>query len=233
MGNSSTGARWTRHLVYRAEHTRTTWKLRLGLLALVAAVVWLPRGWWTVAVARSLVCEATSAPSDAILVENFDQDYLVYERASSLRRARLAGRVIVPIPADPNTLAPNDVALGTAEVMAKISRLGPFDVIPVREVEPVSLNVARDVLRFVQQEKIRSVIVVAPLFRSRRSALVYGATLGAAGVTVTCQPTRSQYHVDTWTRSWHGIQDVVQQWIKLQYYRLYVLPFRLGAPTPS
>ena len=35
--------------------------------------------------------------------------------------------------------------------------------------------------------------------------------------------------MNTWTESWHGIQEVVEQWLKLQYYRLYVLPFRLGA----
>ena len=45
-------------------------------------VVWLTRGWWTVAIARSLVCDANGAPSDAILVENFDPDYLVFERAT-------------------------------------------------------------------------------------------------------------------------------------------------------
>jgi hypothetical protein len=31
--------------------------------------------------------------------------------------------------------------------------------------------------------------------------------------------------VDRWTGSWHGIEDVIEQLIKLQYYRLYVLPF--------
>jgi len=30
--------------------------------------------------------------------------------------------------------------------------------------------------------------------------------------------------VTTWTREWHGIQSVVEEWLKLQYYRLYVLP---------
>ena len=74
-------------------------------------------------------------------------------------------------------------------------------------------------------QRIRSVIVVTPLFRSRRSALVYSATLGPAGVTVWCEPVQGSVGVNAWTRSWHGIQDVVQQWLKLHYYRLYVLPF--------
>jgi hypothetical protein len=31
--------------------------------------------------------------------------------------------------------------------------------------------------------------------------------------------------VNTWTGSLHGIQNVAEQWLKLQYYRFYVLPF--------
>lgn len=38
---------------------RTTWKRGPGLLALVISTLWLTGGWWTVAIARSLVCEAS------------------------------------------------------------------------------------------------------------------------------------------------------------------------------
>jgi hypothetical protein len=227
MLDSANVPRWTRHFVYRAEHTRTTWKLRFGCAAVIVVTAWLTSGWWTVALAGSLVCDANGAPSDAILVENFDPDYLVFERATRLRRAGLAARVLVPIRTDPGTSKVNDVALGTAEVMANIARLGTIEVVPTREVEPVSLNVALDVLQFIEREHIRSVIVVSPFFRSRRSALVYGATLGRTGITVWCEPAHGTSGVDTWVRSWHGIEDVAEQWLKLQYYRLYVLPFGL------
>jgi hypothetical protein len=218
-------SRWTRHFIYRAERVRTTWKLRLGLLALVVIVLWFSSGWWSAVIGRSLVCRGDPAPSDAILVENFDPDYLLFERARQLRRGGVAARVLVPVWTDAGTQEPNDVSLGIAQLMATISRIGPVETVPVREVEPISLNAARDLLRFLEREHIRSVTVVTPLFRSRRSALVYGATLGRAGITVTCEPVQGSRGVDTWTRSWHGIQDVVQQWLKLQYYRLYVLPF--------
>jgi hypothetical protein len=218
---------WKRHFVYGAERTRTTWKLRLAVLAFAAATLWLTVGWWTAALGRSLVCDANGEPSDAILIENFDTDYLLFERARDLRRAGLAGRVIIPALADPHTSQPNEVAVGFIEVMAKLSRLGSYDVVPTRHVEPISLNVARDVLEYLQQERIRSVIIVSPLFRSRRSALVFVATLGRAGIGVSCEPDRSTLDVDTWPLSWHGIQNVTEQWIKLQYYRFYILPFRL------
>jgi len=221
-------SRWTRHLFYRAEHTRTTWKLRLGLLVFVVLTLWLTSGWWTVAIARSLVCEANAAPSDAIIVENFDPDYLLFERARQLRRAGLAPRVLVPVWTDRGTREPNDVALGTAEVMARVSRIGPTEIVPVHEEEPITLNAARDVQRFLEREHIRSVIVVTPLFRSRRSALVNAVTLGKAGITVRCAPVEGSRGVRTWTKSWHGIQEVMEQWAKLQYYRFHLV-MRAGA----
>jgi len=212
--------------VYRSEHLRTTWRFRLGLAAAIVLAAWLTSGWWTVAVASSLVCETNAAPSDAILIENFDPDYLLFERATALKKQGLAPRVLVPVRAAAAS-EPNLVGLGTARVMANVAHLDAVDIVPFREVEPISLNAARDILRFLQQEQIQSVIVVAPNFRSRRSALIYAATLGRAGITVTCEPVQGVAGVTSWTASLHGIQNVVEQWIKLQYYRLYVLPFRL------
>jgi hypothetical protein len=215
---------WKRHFFYRSERTRTTWKFRIGLVLVVFLAVWLTRGWWTVAAGSSLICERNAAPSDAILVENFDHDYLVFERATELRRAGLAPRVIVPVRAHAGTGFAG-VALGTTELLAKLAHVGAFEPVPMEEVEPISLNAAYDVLAFLQREHIRTVIVVSPLFRSQRSALVYESTLGRAGILVRCEPVEGSVDVNTWTGSLHGIQNVAEQWLKLQYYRFYVLPF--------
>jgi hypothetical protein len=94
-------------------------------------------------------------------------------------------------------------------------------------VEPLSLNAAQDVLHYVRRNNLHSVIVVTPMFRSRRTALIYEATLGRAGISVRCEPVPGTRGVDTWAASWHGIQQVAEQWLKLHYYKLYVLPFRL------
>jgi hypothetical protein len=55
---------------------------------------------------------------------------------------------------------------------------------------------------------------------------VYGATLGRAGVTIRCEPVYEIGTVNTWASTWHGVQDLAEQWIKVQYYRFYVLPFK-------
>jgi hypothetical protein len=202
-------------------------------MAVVLLAAWLSRGWLSVAVAETLVCSDTLAPSDAILVENLEADYLMFERAAELRTAALATRVLVPLQTNRDHSAPSAVALGTAEVMARIARLGAFEIVPIQLVEPISLHAAHDVRRYLEREGIRSVIVVAPLFRSKRSMLVYAATLGRAGITVRCAPVQGTRGVDTWTASWHGVQQVAEQWVKLAYYRLYVLPFRLDAREPG
>jgi hypothetical protein len=233
MPEPSTTARWTRHLFYRSEHVRTTWKLRLGLLTLVFLALWLTSGWWTEAVGRSLVCDASRAPSDAILIENFDPDYQLFWHAAQLRRAGLASRVLVPVWTNSATQEQTDAALGIAQVMATVSRIGEIEIVATSDVEPITLNTARDVQRFLEREHIRSVIVVTPLFRSRRSELIYGATLGRAGITVHCEPVQVNLGVKTWTQTWHGVQDVAEQWLKLQYYRLYVLPFLKGGESLS
>ena len=216
---------WTRHLVRRDPSVRTTWRLRLAVVTALILLLWATSARWSRAIGNSLVCTPDSGTSEAILVENFDPNYLLFERARQLRRAGRAPRVLVPIWTDRGTSTPNDVSLGIAEVMARISGLGDFEVVPVREAEPITLNAAKDVLDYLTRAHLHSVTVVTPLFRSRRSALVNRATLESAGIVVRCQPVQGSRGVDTWMKSGHGVQEVVEQWLKLQYYRLFVVPF--------
>jgi hypothetical protein len=230
MATSSDNAHWTRHVYYRSTKVKTTWKFRVGLVAFVLLVGWLTRGWLSVAIASSLVCDADVTSSDAILIENFDPTYLAFETAAQLRHTGVASRVLVPVAkSGDGSEEVSQVSKGVAELMANIAHLGSFEIIPIREIEPISLNAARDILQFIEREGIRSVIVVSPLFRSRRSALVYKATLGDAGIAVGCEPVRGSQDPYTWSNSWHGIQNAAEQWLKLQYYRLYVLPFKAAS----
>lgn len=226
MSKSSETTRWTRHIFYRSEHIRTTWKFRFGLIATLMLVAWFGQGRFAIAIADSLICRPSAAPSDAILVENFDHSYLTFETAARLRNAGVAPRVVVPVATYKDSSEVSGVSLGVTKLMADIAHVGAIEVIPVREIEPISLNAAGDVRRFMEREGINSVVVVSPLFRSRRSALVYESTLGAAGIAVRCEPAQDSSDRETWTGTWHGMQNVAEQWLKLQYYRLYVLPFK-------
>jgi uncharacterized SAM-binding protein YcdF (DUF218 family) len=181
--------------------------------------LWIPR------VGHNLACEDLPRPGDAILVENFDPSYLVFERAGELQKAGLAPRIVVPTTAGSGPGGLNGVAAGFVDVLARAARLEVApEMIPIEEIEPISLNAAYQVRAALQKAGIRSVIVVAPGFRSRRSLLVYGTVFGAAGIETSCVPVFGQETQDNWRTTWHGIQQVVEQYGKLQYYRFYVLP---------
>ena len=213
---------WLRHFVYRKESWRTTWKLRIGILVLGVGLVVLTRQIWTVRLAHALVCTEHAPPSDALLLENFDPDYLVFQQAETLRRAGLAPRVFVPVAAT-NGYKPDSVESGIADLMARMAHLPAIEAIPIQLNEPISLNAAYQIRDFLTQEKITSVIVVAPGFRSRRSYLLYSTVLNRAHISVGCVPVFGKTTPENWSKTMHGIQGVVEQFLKLQYYRLYKL----------
>jgi hypothetical protein len=193
----------------------------LILLVLPVAVLGLSWPIWKAWVAESLVCEEQAGRSDALLVENFDPDYLVFERARSLHRAGMGGRVIVPVSADGSGEA-NAVSKGIAEVMAGIAHLPAMELVPIGQTEPISLNAAQELRDFMTRERIGSVTVVTPGLRSRRSLLVYSTVFTPVGIAVRCVPVFGTTTPANWTESWHGIQGVVEQFGKLQYYRFWV-----------
>jgi hypothetical protein len=203
---------------------RTAWKVSLALL-IVIIVVALTSRFWTVQIGRSLVCAEDLAPSNAILVENFDPNYLLFERAAALEKAGVAPTTLVPVGISSDAESANPVSTGIAELMARQARLRSWRMIPFRTIEPISLNAALQIRARLTAERITSVVVVSPGFRSRRSTLVYRATLGAAGIAAHCVPVFGRTSPENWTRTWHGIQEVAEEFLKLQYYRFYVLPF--------
>jgi hypothetical protein len=214
---------WKSRFVYSKQCVKTTWTLRLTLLVCLVLVVSLCSRFWAPAVAHSLVCDEQIVRADAILVENFDPDYLLFERAEALYKAGLASKVFVPTDAAADGTE-SMVSAGIVEVMSRVAWLEKRETIPVRGVEPISLNAAYQILAVLEKQHVTSVLVVTPGFRSQRSALVYTAVLGRAGIAVSCVPVFGTKTPATWTTTWHGIQEVAEQFAKLQYYRWYVLP---------
>ena len=206
------------------ESWRTTWKLRLSLLVLVLVIVPATRRFWAPHFASTLTCTQATPNSDALLLENFDPDYLVFERAETLLRAGIASRVFVPAPAGAEG-EPKGVEKGIVDMMARIARLPKVEIIPIRVIEPISLNAAVDIRDALVKEQIHSIVVVAPGFRSQRSALVYSTVLEPANIQVSCEPVFGLSTGANWTESWHGLQLVLEQFGKLQYYRFWVLPW--------
>jgi hypothetical protein len=179
---------------------------------------------WLPAIAHSLVCSPRLVPSDAILVEDVDTNYLLFEEAATLRRSGVSARVLVPIQAgEGNVDQASPVAKSIAELMGRLARLQNLEIVPITAIEPYTLNAARQVRAYLERERLGSIIIVAAAFRSKRSSLVYETVLGPSGIRVSCRPVFGNHTPENWSATWHGIQDVGQQLLKLQFYRFYVL----------
>jgi hypothetical protein len=104
--------KWMRRFLYRKETLKTTWTLRLVTAAVVLPLAALIVFVWVRSVGRNLVCAQQLHPSDAILVENFDPNYLVFARAAALQRAGMASKVLIPTDAGSDPAHPNLVSAG-------------------------------------------------------------------------------------------------------------------------
>jgi len=207
------------------------WTLRLGLLMLVVLIVTVTREFWSIRIGRSLICTEHLTQSDLIVVENLDQNYLLFERAATLQKEGLAARVLVPVQVSYESERANAVSIGTAELMARVAQMQTPEIMPIRAIEPISLNAAYEVRDFLTKEHLRTLIVVVPAFRSMRSSLIYLAVMAPARITVSCIPVFLGATPENWPRTWHGIQEVTEQFLKLQFYRFYVLLKPLRAVT--
>jgi len=216
---------WRHHLFHTKTSLKPTWKLRLSALVVVILAGLLTRGFWVAQIGRSLVCVENLGRTDLMLIENFNPEYILFERAAALAQAGVAPRALVPVQASDDPKVPNLVSSAIAELMARQARLKDWAIVPIREVEPIRLNAATQVRDHLAGDHIKSMTVVTPGFHSRRSTLVYRAVLGEGGPRVNCAPVFGSTTPEHWAETWHGVQEVAEEFVKLQYYRFYVLPF--------
>ncbi len=212
-------------LFFRKEEVwKTTWKFRLLLIILLAACFFLTRGFISEKLAESLVYQGTVTKSDAVIIENFDPNYLLFEETAKLLKDGQASRVFVPVRINSTGNGPNRVDQEFAEVMCRLSRIGVgCELIPFLEIEPIRLNAAKQVKAFLQDQEIHSITIVTSAYSSKRSYLVFQSVLEPIGIKVSCLPVFSERNSSNWTESWHGIQNVFMEFGKLWYYRLAVL----------
>src|SRR2546425_12209069 len=85
----------------------TTWKFRLAMGSGLLLLVLLTRGFMVSTIGRHLVCDEQRGSADAILVDNFDVNYLLFERAAALYREGASSRVLVPVEVSSDGEAPN------------------------------------------------------------------------------------------------------------------------------
>lgn len=215
--------RW-RYLFFRkSEVWKTTWTFRLVLIILLVSFFFITRGYIGEKLAESLVYRGNVEASDAVMIENFDPNYLLFEETAKLVKAGQAGKIFVPVPFNGPGIGPNEVNQGFVEVMCRIARIKEYEMVLIDGMEPIRFNNAVQIREYLQNKEIHSVIVVSAGFSSRRSFLVYQSVLASTGIKVYCLPVFNERTPANWTESWHGIQEVFLEFGKLWYYRLAVL----------
>lgn len=217
-------SRWLKYFIYESKVWKTTWTFRLVLIILLGACFFITRGYISEKLAESLVFRGTVEASDAVIIENFDPNYLLFEETSKLVKAGQASRVFVPVSINGSGTGPNRVNQEFVEVMCRISRIGGgCELILIDETEPIRFNAAQQIKNHLQDKGVQSVIVVSPGFSSRRSFLVYQSVFESTDIEVWCLPVFGDRNPANWADTWHGVQEVFLEFGKLWYYRLIVL----------
>jgi hypothetical protein len=188
----------------------------------------LTRAWWMPLLGRSMVCDQRAPAGEVLVIDNFDNDFGLFRRAAKFERAGVAQRVIVPVAVSQEEDAAR-AAREAAVVFVRVAGLLHAEIIPIPAKEPISLNVAFRIRDFLVQEHIRSVTVLSSTFRSRRSELIYETVLAESGINSFCLPVGTD--PTEWVATWHGIEEAGMQFLKLQYYRFWVIPFRSGSSS--
>jgi hypothetical protein len=149
---------------------RISWKILLGLLLALLLAGFATRGYWFRVLAQSLVFSGSANKSDVIFIENSDFKYLLFERAARLSKAGMGRRVIIPVETDGDSVAPGLVSLRVAEVMCQVAQIIDPEFVAIKQKEPCSIGMARQLAARLQSEKVRSAIIVTQAFRSRRTS---------------------------------------------------------------
>jgi hypothetical protein len=203
---------------------RTKYWRALVVLVLICIGFITTRKLWFRALGESLVCKESVAKSDAILIENLDDDYLLFERAASLIKEGLTRRVFVAVQEGHVRNLPNTVSLGFAKIMAQVAQIPEPEIIPIRISEPITLNTALQVQKRFTAHNILSVIIVTSGFRSRRTSIIWEEVMRKAGIKAFYCPVFGSRTPQNWHLTWHGRQQVLLEAMKLAYYRLIVMP---------
>lgn len=197
---------------------------RIALVLLViASCIWAGERFLVDLLVDSLVHESSLELSDAIVIENFGAEFLLFQEAKRLHSEGWARRILVPVEADRTGRRAETMAEAIVEVMARGVGLLNVERIPVRQVEPITFQTAVQVRDFLVARRITSVIIVSSGFRSERSYLVWSSVLQESGIRVSLVSVFGSRNRTNWRRTWHGWQEVILQFVKLVYYRVAVL----------
>ena len=195
---------------------KTTWLTRLLVGAVIVLVVLLTGRFWLVWIGESLVHDDELTPVDLIVVEDFNESYWLYRRTANLRAQGLSDRVLV-------LKSRFELRGELTGLLAEEAELTDYQRLESGEGEPIALGAAQALRDYLDGSRVDSILVVTMGFRSRRTHLIYTSVFEPLGIRVLCNPVLGPRRPDTWWHSWHGVQEIALEFLKLQYYRFWIL----------
>lgn len=211
--------------------SKTTWRFRFLTCAVLALVVVAPAKVWLTAMAVSLVHEDALEPADLILVEMAVLPAPgAIDYAASLYHRGYAPRIAVTRYVRSERL--DDAGVEVPRSLDKLLQIYWADAgldgsvvesVPIEVIDPVTLNSARQVAEYCRAHHVARVILVTSRFHSRRSTLSYARYMAPLGIEVRSRPPQGGLRPDNWWRTKDGILVVTQEYVKLLYYRAFVL----------
>jgi uncharacterized SAM-binding protein YcdF (DUF218 family) len=109
-------------------------------------------------------------------------------------------------------------------LIRKLEQLGlkkeQIHVIAVSIEHPVTLTEARSVLSDLSRSGVKSAIVLAEGFHTRRSYWAYKQVGGPMGIKIIPYPYFIRYRIEGWWTHVQGVYDYTLEFMKLVYYIL-------------
>ena len=206
--------------------TRTTWKARGLIAAVILAFAAGPLRVALPAVAAPLIREDDALQADLIVIQvSENPSFASIQHAARLYRSGAAPRIALTQYRDSSRLRSAGIVLPPAFdriLTVYVEEAGldsaKLERIPISVDDPVSLNTARQVAEYCDRTGIRHVIIVGPPFHSRRTALSYRRFFEPRHIQLYMSPAWSGLTTSNWWKTKDGVLTVGYEWVGLLGY---------------
>jgi len=98
-----------------------------------------------------------------------------------------------------------------------------YKKIPIEPKDPITLNLARQVFEYLKPKGYKRIILISESYHSYRSKLAFEKVFENSGIQVSAIPAELGITKDNWWKTDSGLSTTFSEFIKLIYYRLFVL----------
>jgi hypothetical protein len=98
-----------------------------------------------------------------------------------------------------------------------------YKKLPIQPKDPVTFNLAKQVFENLKDKKYRKIILISESYHSYRSKLAFEKVFQNSGTEISTIPAEMGITKENWWESDTGLSTTFSEFIKLIYYKLFVL----------